>query len=433
MGATTRRTKPGSSAPAPAAPGAAPLPAPPSSIRDARVLLVEKIHPAAVATLREHGAEVRSLDGALEAKAGADALRGVHVLGIRSKSRVSDAILAAAPDLLAVGCFCIGTNQVDLGSAGRRGVAVFNSPFSNTRSVAEMTIAEIVALHRRLFDKSMNLHAGRWDKSADRAHEVRGRTLGIVGYGHIGSQVSVLAESFGMRVIYYDVALKLPLGNARAVDSLDALLAEADVVTVHVPATPATAGLFGRSAFTRMRPGALFINNARGSVVDMGALADALRSGHLGGAATDVYPEEPQQPEAPFACPLAGLGNVILTPHIGGSTEEAQHAIAREVAGKLVRFLREGTTTSAVNVPEVDLPHLRAEQHRILHFHRNVPGVLSKLHGMLADLNVNINAEYLQSNAEVSYVILDVDPHHGETVRERLHTIPETIRVRTLW
>jgi D-3-phosphoglycerate dehydrogenase len=396
------------------------------------ILLTERIHPAAEEALETHGLSVRRHPHAIAADADVD-LAGVRMLGIRSKSQVDAALLDRAPDLIGIGCFCIGTNQVDLPEAGRRGVAVFNSPFSNTRSVAEMTIAEVIALHRRLLDKSMGLHEGRWDKSATHAHEVRGRTLGIVGYGHIGSQVSVLAEALGMQVLYYDIVPKLPLGNARAVDTLPELLERADVVTLHVPATRDTAGLIGAAELARMRRGAFLINNARGSIVDLDALAEAVRSGKIDGAATDVYPVEPSGQEAPFTCPLAGLENVILTPHVGGSTEEAQENIAREVAGKLVRYLHNGTTTSSVNVPEVELPQLRPDEQRILHIHHNVPGVLSKMHGLLADLGVNINAEFLQSNAEVSYVILDVDPHHGEAVRAGLEEIPETIRVRGLY
>ena len=398
----------------------------------AEILLTEAIHPAAADLLAESGLTVSTRPDAL-VEDDLPALEGVQVLGIRSKSRVTAALLERAPGLLAIGCFCIGTNQVDLEEACRNGVAVFNAPFSNTRSVAEMTIAEIIALHRRLFDRSMAMHAGRWDKSAAHAHEVRGRTLGIVGYGHIGSQVSILAEALGMHVVYHDVVPRLPLGNARALASLEAVLDVADVVTLHVPATRDTDGLVGRAALERMRPGALLVNNARGSVVDLPAIAEALRSGRLGGVALDVYPAEPSANEEVFRCDLAGLPNVILTPHIGGSTEEAQESIARDVGAKLVRYLANGTTTSAVNVPEVELPQLRPDQHRFLHIHRNVPGVLSKMHAIMAERDVNIHAEYLQSNAEVSYVILDVEPHHAEAVQRGLEAIPETIRLRALY
>jgi D-3-phosphoglycerate dehydrogenase len=404
-----------------------------SDAATASILLLENIHPVVDEQLAAQGVMVRRHEGSLAGADLAAALADVDMLGIRSKTHVDAAVVRAAPHLLAIGCFCIGTNQVDLAEAGRHGVAIFNSPFSNTRSVAEMTIAEIIALHRRLFDKSIAMHEGRWDKTAAHAHEVRGRTLGIIGYGHIGSQVSVLAESLGMRVVYHDVVPKLPMGNALALDSLDRVLETADVVTLHVPATPATAGMIGAEQIARMRPGTCLINNARGSIVDLDALADALRDGRLFGAALDVYPTEPARARGEFTCPVNGLPNVILTPHIGGSTEEAQQNIAVEVSSKLLRYFREGTTTSAVNVPEVDLPVRRADRHRILHFHHNVPGVLSKMHAIMAELDVNITAEYLQSNAEVSYVILDIDARHGEVVKERLHGIPETIRVRTLW
>ena len=396
-----------------------------------RVLLLERIHPVADAILEAAGLEVLRIDEAPDADRLTAALRGVGFLGIRSKTSLDASVLSRCDDLHAVGCFCIGTNQVDGEAAGLRGVPAFNSPFSNTRSVAELTIAEIIALHRGLVDKSAAMHQGLWDKSAAGCHEIRGRTLGIVGYGHIGTQVSILAEALGMRVLYHDILEKLPLGNARAVPMAE-LLAESDVVSVHVPATDRTAGMIDAAVLAAMKPGAVFINNARGSVADLDALAAALRSGHLRGAALDVFPEEPAATRADFRCTLAGLPNVILTPHVGGSTEEAQAAIARDVAGKLTRYLQVGSTTAAVNVPEVDLPRLRPGQHRILHWHRNVPGVLSRMHGMLAELGVNINAEYLQSDARTSYVILDVDPHHDEVVRERLREIPETIRVRTL-
>ena len=374
-----------------------------------RALLLEGIHPDAVPVLEAAGLEVDTEAGALAESDLDAALADVAVLGVRSKSRLTPELLDRHPELLAVGCFCIGTDQLDLRDAARRGLAVFNAPFSNTRSVAELTIAEIVALHRRLGDRSRELHEGVWRKSAAGAHEVRGRTLGIVGYGHIGSQVSVLAEAFGMRVMFHDITSKLALGNAHSVDSLDLLLAESDVVTLHVPDEPSTRGLIGASEIARMRPGAMLINNARGSVVDLEALASALREGRIGGAAVDVYPSEPKRNDDPFGTPLAGLPNVILTPHIGGSTEEAQAAIARDAAGKIARYLTEGSTRTSVSVPEVDLPSPRPDRHRILHFHRNVPGVLGRMHTLLAEIDANITAEYLQSDPEVSYVILDVE------------------------
>ncbi|MFM9996063.1 MAG: phosphoglycerate dehydrogenase [Phycisphaerales bacterium] len=413
-----------------------------------RVVLLEGVAAPAVRLFEGEGFTVeshaKSPTGAALARAVADA----HIVGIRSRTRVTAEVLAGAPRLLALGCFCIGTNQVDLADACARGVPAFNAPFSNTRSVAELTIAEIVALLRRLTEKSERLHAGKWEKSAAGAREVRGRTLGIVGYGRIGSQVSVLAEALGMRVIYHDVAARLPLGNARCCRTLDELLAGADVVTLHVPETAATQRMVAGPQLARMKPGSFLINNARGSVVDVSALAAAIRDGRLGGAAIDVFPEEPTGADQPFTSELRGLPNVILTPHIAGSTEEAQDAIAEDVASKLTRFINNGTTAGAVNVPEVDLPEQgdrtaadgaagapadSRRRHRILHFHRNVPGVLSKVHAVIAGLGVNINAEYLRTNAEVGYVVLDVDPSHGDKVLAGLRAVPETIRVRILW
>ena len=397
-----------------------------------RALLLEGIHADADSVFATAGVEIVREKGALTETDLDEALHGISLLGVRSKSRLSPALLDRHPDLLAVGCFCIGTDQLDLRDAARRGLAVFNAPFSNTRSVAELTIAEIVALHRRLGDRSRELHDGVWRKSASGAHEVRGRTLGIVGYGHIGSQVSVLAEAFGMRILYHDVAPKLALGNAHPVESLGELLASSDVVTLHVPDEPSTRGLIGAAELARMKPSAMLINNARGSVVDLEALAAALREERLAGAAVDVYPSEPKRNDDPFTTPLAGLSNVVLTPHIGGSTEEAQAAIARDAAGKLVRYLKEGSTRSSVSVPEVDLPTPPPDRHRILHFHRNVPGVLGRMHTLLAEIDANITAEYLQSDPEVSYVILDVESASVEEVGSRMRSIPETIRMRTL-
>lgn len=392
-------------------------------------VLCENVHATADLILREAGFAIERHTGALEGDALRAALARATVLGIRSKTSIREAALAAGRPA-AIGCFCIGTDQVDLVPASRAGIPVFNSPFSNTRSVAEMTVAEAVCLARRLFEKSMLLHAGTWDKSAKDAHEVRGRTLGIIGYGHIGSQVSVLAESMGMRVVFHDIVRKLPLGNAQPRGSLDALLAESDIVTLHVPSTPLTEHMIGRAQLARMKPGSALINNARGSVVDPEALAAALRSGHLSGAALDVFPQEPASREEPFESALRGLGNVILTPHIGGSTEEAQESIAIEVAEKLVRHWASGSTASAVNFPEVDLPTLRAGQVRIMHVHRNVPGVLSTMHGHFARESVNINAEYLQSDLHTSYVILDVDPFEGDGIVHALTALPETVRMR---
>lgn len=406
-----------------------------------KVVLLEGIHAAGAAALKGEGFAVKAHGKALEGADLLSAARDAHVLGIRSKTTVTAPVLDAAKNLLAVGCFCIGTNQVDLGHACWLGVPVFNSPFTNTRSVAELTVSEVIALSRRLFEKSTQLHAGNWDKSAAGAREVRGKTLGIVGYGHIGSQVSVLAEALGMRVLYYDIVPKQPLGNAKAARSLDELLGAADVVTLHVPETSGTRNMIGPSQLRKMKEGASIINNARGSIVQIGALVASLKSGALSGAALDVFPEEPTGKGESFRSDVCGLANVILTPHIGGSTEEAQEAIAEDVGAKLIKFINNGSTTGAVNVPEVELPEQgeRAggggggRHHRILHFHRNVPGVLSKMHGAIAGLGVNIVAEHLQTRGELGYVVLDVEPTEGKRVLAKLREIPETIRVRMLW
>ncbi len=391
-----------------------------------RVALLENIHPAAEEAFARDGFSVTCFPKGATGEELAAIADGATVLGIRSKSHVDPSTFGKLPRLLAVGCFCIGTNQVDLRRACAAGVPVFNSPFSNTRSVAELTVAEVVALMRRLIVKSEQMHRGVWDKSAEGAREVRGKVLGIVGYGHIGSQVSVLAEAMGMRVVYYDIVPRLPIGNARAARSLAELLSQADVVTLHVPATARTKGMIGAPEIGAMRTGVLLINNARGTIVDLPALAVGLRSGRLGGAAIDVFPDEPAENSEGFQSELRGVANVILTPHVGGSTAEAQEAIAHDVSGKLLRFINNGSTTGAVNVPEVELPEQGAggaggvggvdqavepgdatpdtgvpRRHRILHFHRNVPGVLSKMHSIIADLGANIAAEYLQTNQDV--------------------------------
>jgi D-3-phosphoglycerate dehydrogenase len=404
------------------------------------VVLLEGVHPFGAELLQKEGFQVELLPKALEGSALHKAVAGAHVLGIRSKTQVTAEVLAAAPKLLAVGCFCIGTNQVDLKTACDAGIPVFNSPFSNTRSVAELTVCEVVGLCRQLVEKSRKMHMGEWDKSADGAHEVRGRTLGIIGYGRIGSQVSVLAEAMGMRVVFYDILPRLALGNARSCRSIGEVLEQSDVVTLHVPATEQTENLIGKAELAKMKKGAMLINNARGSVVDIAALAAAITSGQIGGAALDVFPEEPVGKGEPFKSEIRGLANVILTPHIGGSTEEAQESISADVAEKFIKFVNVGTTTGAVNVPEVELPPQaerdaggKVRRHRVLHFHRNVPGVLSAMHGQIAKLGANISAEYLQTNRDIGYVVLDVDPTDGVKVMESVRTIPETIRVRMLW
>lgn len=402
------------------------------------IVLLESIHADGAKALEDAGFSVRTHQGALEGDALIDEIKRAHVVGIRSKTQLTADVLKQCERLLAVGCFCAGTNQVDLDTAAAAGVPVFNSPFSNTRSVAELTIAEIVCLHRRLTERSAGAHKGEWHKSAQGSHEVRGKTLGLVGYGHIGSQVSVLAEAMGMKVRYFDVASKLPLGNAEQADSLEQLLAASDVVSLHVPETDGTRDLIGRADLAKMKPGSYLINNARGSVVDLEALADAIRDGHIAGAALDVFPEEPAKSGEAFSSPLQGLPNVILTPHIGGSTVEAQRAIAMDVAQKLERFMDTGSTMGAVNAPEVDLPaQSKADAdrrpHRILNFHRNVPGVLGQIYKATADLGVNVTGQYLRTTQDIGYVVIDVDPSDEESLVDRINAIPETIRTRVLW
>ncbi|MFN5945767.1 MAG: phosphoglycerate dehydrogenase [Phycisphaerae bacterium] len=411
-----------------------------------RVVLLEGVHPRGTAMFKGEGFSVETSAKSPDEASLRKMLANAHVLGIRSKTQLTAELLEAAPRLLTVGCFCIGTDQVDLEAARAKGIPVFNAPFSNTRSVAELTLCEIIALYRQLHAKSLQMHKGEWDKSAAGAHEVRGRTLGIVGYGHIGSQVSVLAEALGMRVIYFDVQSKLPLGNARSVRSLGELLKDADIVTLHVPNDASTHNMIGTKQLKMMKPGAFLINNARGSVVNVDALAAALKEGQIGGAAVDVFPVEPAGKGETFASPLCGLANVILTPHIGGSTEEAQETIAVDVVEKLLKFVNVGSTAGAVNVPQVDLPDQGgsdddedsrgkkgSRRHRILHFHKNVPGVLSKMHAIIAGMGANISGEYLRTQDDVGYVVLDVDPTDGEKVLAGLRAVPETIKVRMLW
>lgn len=406
-----------------------------------RVVLLEGVHEAGREMLTGEGFDVRAEKGALEGARLDEAIGDAHVIGIRSKTQLTPEVLAGARRLLAVGAFCAGTNQVALDAAAAAGVPVFNAPFTNTRSVAEKTIAEVIALHRGLFEKSQKMHAGVWDKSAVGSHEVRGRTLGIVGYGHIGSQVSVLAEAMGMRVIYHDIAPKLPLGNARAVDSLDQALAWSDVVTLHVPATPATAGMIGAEQIAKMKPGGYLINNARGNVVDVEALARAIADNRIAGAALDVFPDEPASRGEAFESVLRGAPNVILTPHVGGSTIEAQAAISEEVAGKLLRFVNNGSTAGAVNVPQVDLPGQQAHEpgvgerrrHRVLNFHRNEPGFLNRLNGVLAEAGANVSGQYLQTQGAIGYVVLDVDPSDGDQLSGAIGALPGSIRTRVLW
>ena len=398
-----------------------------------RILLLEGVHPSAVDHLRQAGyGNVTALAHALQGDELAAALDDVHMLGIRSRTQLDAAAIAAARRLVAVGCFCIGTNQVDLAAATRAGVPVFNAPFSNTRSVAELVLAEAILLLRGVPAKSMAMHRGEWQKTAKSSYEVRGKTLGVVGYGNIGAQLGVLAEGLGMQVIFYDVVKKLNLGNARQVESLDELLSSADVVTLHVPATPRTRNLMDAAALAKMKPQAVLINASRGDVVDLDALAARLAAGALLGAAIDVFPKEPKSNDETFASPLVGMPNVILTPHVGGSTQEAQENIGFEVAEKLIRYSDNGSTLSAVNFPEVALPE-HPGQHRLLHIHRNVPGVLSAINRVLSEQAVNVTGQYLQTNAEIGYVVIDIETDYSGPVLDALRSVPETIKARVLF
>jgi D-3-phosphoglycerate dehydrogenase len=397
-----------------------------------KILLLEGVHQAGIDRLTEAGYNPELLKVALGEEELLKRVPGVHVLGIRSKTRVSKRVLEAAESLLAIGCFCIGTDQVDLPAAGLQGVPVFNAPFSNTRSVAELTLAEMVMLARRAAHKSQLLHRGVWEKSAEGCVEVRNKSVGIVGYGHIGPQVGLLAESFGMKVYYYDILGKLPFGNATAVTSLDELLKVSDFVSLHVPETPETRDMIGKREIGLMRQGAFLLNLSRGRVVDLQAVRSALMSGHLGGAAIDVFPAEPASNDEPFSCPLLGLDNVILTPHIGGSTIEAQKNIGLEVANTLLKVVEVGSTTGSVNVPQVELPLVR-DSHRILNIHRNVPGVLSSINTIIADMGGNIQAQYLNTMGEVGYLIVDVDQKVSQAVKAKIDELPTSIKTRLLF
>ncbi|NTW39946.1 MAG: phosphoglycerate dehydrogenase [Cellulomonadaceae bacterium] len=396
-----------------------------------RALLLENLHPLATTILHADGIEVTTRTGALSEDELIEALDGVQLLGIRSKTEVTERVLAHAPDLVAIGAYCIGTNQIDLRAAAVRGVAAFNAPFSNTRSVVELTLAEIIALTRRLTERDRALHDGVWDKSAEGAHEVRGRTLGIVGYGNIGTQLSVIAEALGMSVVFYDSAERPALGNARRLESLDELLAVADVVTLHVDGRSGNAGLFGPEQFAKMRPGALFLNLSRGFVVDYAALREQVLSGHIGGAAVDVFPHEPKRRGDTFESDLRGLPNVILTPHIGGSTEEAQEAIGQFVSNKLRDYLAHGSTMLSVNVPNLALD-ARTGSHRLTHLHRNTPGVLAFINQTLAEHGVNIEGQLLATRGELGYVVTDVVGDLGDDVYTVLQGMAQTIRLRVL-
>jgi D-3-phosphoglycerate dehydrogenase / 2-oxoglutarate reductase len=400
-----------------------------------KVLLLEGVNDSAVELLVSSGlSNIERLPKALDAAALLKAVKGVDLLGIRSRTQLTGDILSGADRLAAVGCFSVGTNQVDLDAARQRGIPVFNAPFSNTRSVAELVIGEIVMLFRRIFPRSMAAHEGGWDKSATDSHEVRGRTLGIVGYGNIGSQLSMLAEAMGMKVIFFDQTDKLRHGNTEPVDNLQDLLAQSDIVSLHVPETPATCRMIGDAELRLMKPGSYLINNSRGTVVDIDAVAKALRDGHLAGAAFDVFPVEPSSNSDRFHSPLQGLKNVILTPHIGGSTEEAQERIGGEVARKMLDYFKNGSTTGAVNFPQVQL-QARPLGARFSHVHRNVPGMLRRLNEVFLQRDINIIAQHLETDSEVGYVMLDADltGHDSRDLLDEIRALDGTIRARLVY
>ncbi|EGQ8591664.1 phosphoglycerate dehydrogenase [Vibrio cholerae] len=397
-----------------------------------KILLLEGLHPSSVEVLQAAGySNIEYHKGSLEEAELIEAIKDVHFVGIRSRSNLTEKVINAAEKLVAIGCFCIGTNQVDLNAAAKRGIPVFNAPFSNTRSVAELVLGEILLLLRGIPEKNALAHRGIWKKSADNSYEARGKRLGIIGYGHIGTQLGIIAENLGMHVYFYDIESKLSLGNATQVHTLSELLNKCDVISLHVPETAGTKNMMGAEEFARMKPGAIFINAARGTVVDISALCNALESGHIAGAAIDVFPEEPASNKEPFESPLMKFDNVILTPHVGGSTQEAQENIGIEVAGKLAKYSDNGSTLSSVNFPEVSLPEHRSCS-RLLHIHANRPGILTQINTIFAEEGINIAAQYLQTTAEIGYVVIDVETARSEEALTKLKAIDGTIRARIL-
>ncbi|WP_435299867.1 phosphoglycerate dehydrogenase [Timonella sp. A28] len=396
-----------------------------------KALLLENVHPLSVEILTANGVEVITRSGALDENELIEALQGVHMLGIRSKTHVTQKVIESCPDLVAIGAFCIGTNQIDLKAAAHHGVAVFNAPFSNTRSVVELAIGEIISLTRRLTERDKALHDGIWDKTAEGSHEIRGKTLGIIGYGNIGTQLSVLAENLGMSVVFYDTAEKLSLGNAQRVNSMEDLLRVSDIVTIHVDGRPGNAGLFGEAEFAVMKPGAIFLNLSRGFVMDNTALRNAILSGHLSGAAVDVFPVEPKKRGDSFESELRGLPNVILTPHIGGSTLEAQESIGEFVANKMKDYMRTGSTTLSVNLPNLALESTTGVT-RVAFLHRNTPGVLAAVNNTLAEFGTNIEGQLLATRGEIGYVVTDTDSSVDIDALKALKSMEQYIRIRVL-
>lgn len=398
-----------------------------------KFLLLEGVNESAVKVLNEAGyTNVEYHKTALAENELIDKASDVHFIGIRSRTQLTREVLQQCPKLMSIGCFCIGTNQVDLEAAQESGICVFNAPYSNTRSVAELVISEAILLLRKIPEKNKSCHDGGWPKSAEGAYEIRGKTLGIIGYGAIGSQVSVMAESLGMKVLFYDTVTKLPLGNAVQVASLPELLANSHIVSLHVPETAVTRNMIGAEELKEMKQGSILINASRGTVVDLDALAERIQAQHVSGAAIDVFPAEPKSNSDEFVSPLRGLDNVILTPHVGGSTQEAQANIGMEVAEKLVKYSDNGTTTTSVNLPEVALPK-HTDLHRLLHIHRNVPGVIAAVNQVFSENNINVSGQYLQTNEKLGYVVLDVDSTYSDLALEKLRSIDGTIRCRVLY
>lgn len=397
------------------------------------VLLLENVHQDAFQLFQKDGFNVRLLPQALGEDELSKEIENIHVLGIRSKTNLTAPVLAKAKRLMTVGCFCIGTNQVDLAEAEKKGIPVFNAPYSNTRSVAELVIAEVVMLARRVPDHIRNTHAGIWNKISKNCFEVRGKTLGIVGYGHIGSQVSVLAEAMGLKVVYYDTQTVLPLGNATPINSYEELLSASDFVTFHVPELPETTNLYGAKEIKATKKGAYIINLSRGKVVDLEALAEAIKSGHIAGAGVDVFPQEPESNSDPFITPLQNLQNVILTPHIGGSTEEAQKNIGTEVASKLLKFVNNGSTTFAVNFPNIELNPIPQGMYRILNVHKNQPGFLKDINSMVSEIGANISSQHLGTSAEIGYLSMVINMSVGDELKERIERHPGSIKTRILY
>ena len=397
-----------------------------------KVLLLEGLHPSSLETFTQAGYNnIETIKTSLSEEDLIEKIKDVHFIGIRSRSNLNAKVLAAADKLVAIGCFCIGTNQVDLAAAETKGIAVFNAPFSNTRSVAELVLGQALLLLRGVPERNAKAHRGEWDKSATGSYEARGKNLGIIGYGHIGTQFGILAENLGFRVSFYDVENKLALGNASQVAKLDDLLAQSDIISLHIPELDSTKNMMGKKQFAAMKQGAIFMNAARGTVVDIPALCNALESKKLSGAAVDVFPTEPKSNKEEFESPLRKFDNVILTPHVGGSTQEAQQNIGYEVAGKLVKYSDNGSTLSSKNLPEVSLPS-HANASRLLHIHKNQPGILTKINLAFAESNINIAAQYLQTNANIGYVVIDVNSEDAQKALAKLKEIEGTIRARLL-